>query len=417
MTSFGESLVLVATVTNAAGQVLTNQTVTWSVDDQAVLSLAANQPSPDNSTVTAVANGVGNVTATAGGLSASASVQVDQQLAALIVLGATAVEFSGDTAQFTSTGTDARGNQMTHPPVTWSSADALVATADADGLVTARGFGTSDISVTVAGISNTIQFEVIGDRFFLNGNVRLRYDLDLPPGDGPFPAVVWVHGSGRQDRNAQRIGTDPLVPEGLAALRYDKRGVGESTGTFFNVGPQNSQVLNTLAGDTVAAIRFLERFPQIDPNRRGIMGNSQGGWIAPIAASMANEVSFMMLWSGPTVSVGREIFYSGLADGTDTPLDNVYAQLGSFNGFAGHEPMPLLRTLNIPSLWLYGELDRSIPSRLDVRNMQTLQAAGLPYEFIVYPNAGHDLRNPATGRFYDLWSDYLAWMRRQGILF
>lgn len=218
-------------------------------------------------------------------------------------------------------------------------------------------------------------------------------------------------------RNTQALATNPLVPRRLAVLRYDKRGVGESTGSFFNVGVSNSEsALTTLASDAAAAARFLDNFPQIDSSRIGLMGNSQGGWIGPLAATEASEISFLVMWSGPTVSVGLEIFYSALAEGTTRPLDSVYAGLSSFNGPDGYDPLPVLESLDVPSLWLFGEVDRSISTRLDVENMLHLQSLGLPYDFIVYPFAGHDLRDTRTGRFVDLWSDVVEWLQGRGVL-
>ena len=285
------------------------------------------------------------------------------------------------------------------------------------GLVTARQLGTATLTATADSVSQDMPFEVLGDRFFLNNGARLRYDLDLPAGAGPFPAIVFVHGSGMVTRGNVAHGTNPFVPEGVAVLRYDKRGVGESTGIFFNVGPANSATtLGTLANDVVAAVRFLKNFPEIDPNRIGVLGNSQGGWISPLAAAEAEEISFMLIWSGPTVSVGLEIFYSSLADGTPTPLDDVYAQLPGFNGPHGYNPIPTLESLDTPSLWLFGGMDRSIPIRLDTLNMRSLQAMGKPYDFILYPYARHDLRDTRTGQFVSLWDDYLAWLREKGFL-
>ncbi len=111
-------------------------------------------------------------------------------------------------------------------------------------------------------------------------------------------------------------------------------------------------------------------FPEIDPQRIGLIGNSQGGWIGPLAATETDDIAFMLMWSGPTVSVGLEIFYISLADGTSLPLDSVYARLSGFTGLKGHTPMPLLSELDIPSLWLFGGMDRSIPTRLDTANMR-----------------------------------------------
>jgi pimeloyl-ACP methyl ester carboxylesterase len=363
---------------------------------------------------TALTNGTVTVTVTSGTVSTTVSANVIQIVADIDFTGSvTFVEFGGETAHLAATPVDARGNPVPGASVAWSSSNPAVATVDTTGVATARDFGTAVITATSGAVIDQVLFEVLGDRFFLNGSVRLRYDLDLPDDSGgPFPAVIWVHGSGMLNRNSQAVGSNPLVPEGLAVLRYDKRGVGESSGTFTN------SAFGTLASDAAAGVARLKKFSQIDPDRIGIMGNSQGGWVGPLAAAQSNDVSFMMMWSGPTVSVGLEIFYSNLAEGTNTPLDDVYAQLSQFNGPTGFDPMPTLQSLDIPSLWLYGGMDRSIPTRLDSLNMRHLQSLGLPYEFVWFPTGRHDLRDNDSGMgpFLDVWSEYLAWMRRIGIL-
>src|SRR5215210_3085063 len=68
--------------------------------------------------------------------------------------------------------------------------------------------------------------------FFQNGDVRLAFTLDLPPGQGPFPAVVLGHGSGRLTRDDLRWFASQWTRLGFAVLRFDKRRVGESTGSF-----------------------------------------------------------------------------------------------------------------------------------------------------------------------------------------
>ncbi len=416
--SFNETASLTATARDSTGIVVTNAVFTWTIADQTLLRIALENEPSGRATITAIGEGTTDVTVSAAGNNASVTLSIDQLLDRITISGELAVEFQGEMAPLVATGTDALGNVMTGLPFTWDSSAPGVASITQAGLVTAGDFGESTISALVDGVTGSAKFEVLGDRFFLNGDVRLRYELDLPDQNGgPFPAVVFVHGSGRADRNTQKHGSDPMLPQGLAVLRYDKRGVGESTGSFSNVGPENGDsALNLLASDAAAAVRFLQHFPQIDPLRRGIMANSQGGWIGPLAATQASEITFMLIWSGPTVSIGLEIFYSLLADGTSTPLNDVYAQLGSFTGPFGYTPMPVLSELDIPSLWLFGELDRSIPTRLDVANMQLLQAAGLPYEYILYPFAAHDLRDTRTGQFVGLWNDYGNWLRDRGIL-
>src|SRR5688572_1859660 len=140
---------------------------------------------------------------------------------------------------------------------------------------------------------------------FHNGEVRLAFSLDLPAGAGPFPAIVLGHGSGRVTRDQQGFLSSRLTSLGFAVLRFDKRGVGESTGTFVFVGTRDSPtVFPELASDVAAGVRFLRTRPEIDARRIGLAGVSQAGWILPLAARQAGDIAFMVLLSGPVCSVG-----------------------------------------------------------------------------------------------------------------
>jgi len=224
---------------------------------------------------------------------------------------------------------------------------------------------------------------------FPSGSVRLSYALDLPPGPGPFPAIVFGHGSGRQTRDEAMSVKSRMTQAGFAVLRYDKRGVGDSTGTYEGVGIANSErMLGLLADDMAAGVAFLRTRPEIDPNRIGLMGISQAGWIMPLAAARA-PVRFMVLVVGPTVPVGIEIYYSDLAEGTTASFDELSARLLEYRGPLGYDPRPTLERLDVPGLWLLGAQDRSIPTRETVAILDELSGAGRPYRWIVYPNAGH----------------------------
>jgi pimeloyl-ACP methyl ester carboxylesterase len=226
-------------------------------------------------------------------------------------------------------------------------------------------------------------------RFFPSGDVMLSYALDLPPGPGPHPAIVFGHGSGRQTKDEAMSVKSRMTQAGFAVLRYDKRGVGESTGTFEAPGLLNSdRLLPILADDMAAGVAFLRTRPEIDPNRIGLMGISQAGWIMPLAAARA-PVRFMVLVVGPTVPVGIEIYYSDLAEGTNTSFDELSARLLEYRGPIGFDPRPTLERLDVPGLWLLGAQDRSIPTRETVAILADLSRAGRPYRWIVYPDAGH----------------------------
>jgi len=239
-----------------------------------------------------------------------------------------------------------------------------------------------------------------------NGDVQLAFSLDLPEGTGPFPAVVTGHGSGRITRQQLTWLSFQWTRRGFAVLRFDKRGTGESTGTYVNVGTHDSPtVFPRLASDIVAAVRFLKTRPEIDPRRIGLTGNSQAGWILPIAARELGDVPFMVLLSGPVCSVGLEMYYSDLAESTTTPLPGIYPLLPAFHGPPGFDPLPTLQALNTPTLWLLGLADRSIPVQTTVDNLKTLAAAGRPFEWHTYEGLDHSL-SPIV------WNDIGTWIER-----
>lgn len=113
---------------------------------------------------------------------------------------------------------------------------------------------------------------------FQNGSVELAGTLILPAGAGPFPAIVFLHGSGPEGRWASRYLARRLARAGIAALIWDKRGVGESTGWWPEAG------LEDMAGDAAAAVAYARARPEIDRSRVGIHGHSQGGALAPLSA-------------------------------------------------------------------------------------------------------------------------------------
>lgn len=220
--------------------------------------------------------------------------------------------------------------------------------------------------------------------------VRLSYALDLPSGPGPFPAIVFGHGSGRTTKDEALPVKQRMVQAGFAVLRYDKRGVGASTGTFEAPGLLNSdRLLPILADDMAAGVAFLRTRPEIDGNRIGLMGISQAGWIMPLAAARSPHVRYMVLVVGPTVPVGIEIHYSDLAEGTSTSFDDLSQALARYEGPRGFDPRPTLERLDVPGLWFLGAQDRSVPTRECVQVLSELAAAGRPYRWTVHPTAGH----------------------------
>lgn len=139
--------------------------------------------------------------------------------------------------------------------------------------------------------------------------IHLAGTLTLPEGDGPFPAVALISGSGAQNRDSEVFGhriflvlADHLSRRGIAVLRSDDRGVGESEGVF------EEATTRDFAGDAAAAVAYLRRRPEIDRGAVGLVGLSEGGLIAPMVAAESDEVAFIVLMAGPGLT-GEEILY------------------------------------------------------------------------------------------------------------
>jgi dienelactone hydrolase len=258
---------------------------------------------------------------------------------------------------------------------------------------------------------------------FQSGDVTLAGTLDLPASEGPFPAIVTVHGSPPLTRNDiynLRI-SHFFVQHGYAVLRYDKRGAGESTGEYPNVGTHEEGEANVhiLADDTLAGVEFLKNHDLIDPNRIGLVGHSQAGWIIPLAASKSPDVAFMIISSGPVTTVGQEIYYSDLVEGEEAESTEISLQEASdiardYAGPHGFDPMPSLQELNIPGLWLLGAQDDSIPIPLTIENIDSLVADyGKDFSHILYENKGHGWTDVDTGQMYPVLSDALNWLEEK----
>ena len=140
--AIGETVQLMATVRDQRNNVMTGQTVTWSSGDDAVATVS------EEGLVTAVSNGMVDITAQSGSLSSTATISVSEPVPTTIVIDPTSatLESIGETVQLTALVLDQRENTMPDAMVTWSSGDESVATVDEDGLVTAVDNGMVDIT-------------------------------------------------------------------------------------------------------------------------------------------------------------------------------------------------------------------------------------------------------------------------------
>lgn len=138
-------------------------------------------------------------------------------------------------------------------------------------------------------------------------NATLSGTLTVPHGSRKWPTVILVSGSGPQDRDETILGHRPfwvladyLSRRGIAVLRYDDRGVGKSTGDRLKATTID------FAGDALAGIQFLKTRKEVDPQKIGIIGHSEGGTISAIAAAKSQDVAFVVSMAGTGVP-GEEI--------------------------------------------------------------------------------------------------------------
>ena len=140
-------------------------------------------------------------------------------------------------------------------------------------------------------------------------DIVLAGTLTLPGQEGPFPAVLLISGSGPQDRDETVFGhrpflvlADHLTREGIAVLRVDDRGVGESTGDF------SQSTSEDFASDVLAGIEYLKICEEVNSKQIGLIGHSEGGLIAPMVAIQSQDVAFIVLMAGPGLP-GEDILY------------------------------------------------------------------------------------------------------------
>jgi pimeloyl-ACP methyl ester carboxylesterase len=119
-----------------------------------------------------------------------------------------------------------------------------------------------------------------------------------------YPAVILITGSGQQDRDETlfdhkpfAIIADYLTRQGFAVLRVDDRGIGKSTGNF------EEATTADFAKDVEASLNFLEKQPQVNKEKIGLIGHSEGGMIAPIVADKRKDIKFIILLAGPGIPI------------------------------------------------------------------------------------------------------------------
>jgi pimeloyl-ACP methyl ester carboxylesterase len=276
---------------------------------------------------------------------------------------------------------------------------------------------------------------------FQNGDVTLHGTLTLPSATGVHPAIVLIPGSGPA-RRPGGFWIPFFARHGIAMLVFDKRGAGASAGDWTQSSYED------LAADALAAVELLKNHRSIDPKQIGLWGNSEGGWVAPLAASQSPDVAFLIVRSGSALPVSQTVLYEAegqLRDtdnhpgGVDLSEDEIRAALALkqaverialetrdwdaawleidaqyqkarnerwFNYVAvdqkdswvwqwwrlrgGYDPAPALAKIRCPVLVLLGEIDWSIPSRESAAAFErAFRQSGQDYTVSILPNANH----------------------------
>ena len=270
----------------------------------------------------------------------------------------------------------------------------------------------------------------------------------------PFPCLSLCMVPGRRvPDSSYRFWGNFFAQHGVAALIYDKRGVGQSTGNYEQAS------FDDLAGDALAAVELLRK--RKDIKQIGMMGISQGGWICPLAASRSRDIKFLILDVGPSVTVevqelnnveytlrAEEFTEQDIADALaytrlvfkvaytgegKTELDALTASVRD-KKWAEHvqlvesqkdlddwrrikyDPAPVLKKTMIPVLSIFGEKDVLVPPKENRDKMESfLKEAGNKDATIrVIPGVGHDMMSFQTLRGGEWkWPEsFWVWPRR-----
>ena len=234
-------------------------------------------------------------------------------------------------------------------------------------------------------------------------NLSLAGLLFVPEGDGPFPAAVIIHGSGtsRRDNGWYLTLTKHLQDNGIVALLPDKRGSEKSEGEW------RTSSFQDLATDTLAAIEYLREQQSVPLSAVGVIGMSQGGWIAPLVASQEDDLEFLVSMVGSMVTPREQLLYEENYNLRQLGFLPVISDVLAYAGYANvrylaqpqlydlivdYDPLPYWQDISVNSLVLFGADDTNVPSSESARRVLDLDNRYIRVE--VYEGSGHALESP-----------------------
>jgi pimeloyl-ACP methyl ester carboxylesterase len=313
------------------------------------------------------------------------------------------------------------------------------------------------------------------DVAFESDGVQIRGTLIKPSDDGVHPAVVILHGSGPESRSGPgyRVISNAIARSGLAVLFYDKRGVGESGGDF------GSATYADFVADGVAAVRYLASRDDIDADKIGLEGNSEGGWFTPEIAYTSGQVAFIFNRVGPPLSwvenviweVRNDFMAAGVAESdvelleavtrrrwnyyiaaasdsslaTGTERDAINAELARLRNTVpvasdvlsesllpydaaeyasiaadySYDPRPFLEAIDIPMIYTFGETDINVPTARSVEFLESFRSRySKNIDIVVYENVGHPMAHWSgafTGGYVPEFLDLLGDWHREQV--
>ncbi|MEE8258104.1 MAG: alpha/beta fold hydrolase [Sphingomonadales bacterium] len=240
---------------------------------------------------------------------------------------------------------------------------------------------------------------------FFNGDTELSGTLLIPPDGLITGGAVLIHGSGDSHRDNlwYFIIAERLAKTGLVTLLPDKRGSGKSKGEW------EVASFTDFAGDAIAGVNVVKAVVAVPSDRVGLVGISQGGWIAPLAADMDQSIAYVINLSGALVTPSEQLVHE--VGGSFAAFIAKMRRWTWWNKNGDFDPVPYWTTNPQPGLIMYGieDEDDNVPVFKSTEIIRGIQQKRDDLALIVYEGVGHSLAIPETGEMIFL-DDMTNWI-------
>ncbi|MGD8427706.1 MAG: alpha/beta fold hydrolase [Balneolaceae bacterium] len=244
---------------------------------------------------------------------------------------------------------------------------------------------------------------------FNNDNTTLKGTLLIPNSQEIKSGAIIIHGSGTSSRDNfwYLYQADYLAKQGIMILLPDKRGSGASGGQWHTAS------MNDFANDAIAGAQKIQELNIVDSLSLGFIGFSQGGAIAPLAATKFSDTDFVIDVSGSAVTFNDQLTFEIYNDVRASGVPPFIAPLVTaaytrraearrpvwWKKNGDYSPAPYFKKIDIPSLIVYGAKDSNAPVEPSLQNLREIQQTdkGRNITVKVYKNSGHAMGDPETG--------------------